>query len=188
VADMWVFDPAGVLLFSNDSVCHFFSETLHLADWSYQLMLDPDHGRLENNGQNFSLKYRIPGFRRSYLFYHFGTHGEGGFSWKRANGDAFSIAAGLKAKDLVEIAQGANSVSLGASAGFFYDRQNSLLASLELARTKDYRLRFNLYPGVAKIGGISPGLVFALTREKTYLLGIQVGGTPLMPVGLAKSW
>jgi hypothetical protein len=184
VADIYIFNTAGVYLFSHDRVCRFFAHTLNLSDWSYQPVVVPRGAKLENGGQNFAMKYRIPGRDRTYLFYHFGTHGEVGLSWRKANGDAFSIAGGFRSADLVEVAHGVNTVDLGVSGGIFYDRGNSLLASLQFARTKDYQVRLNVYPGVVHLGRWSPGLVAARNRDNSVLLGIHLGGSPLVPVGV----
>lgn len=183
IADLYIFDPLSIVLFSNDRVARFFGETLHMADWSYQPVLDPRDGRLENNGQNFALKVGLPRSDRLSLFYHFGTHGEFGLSCRVNREDSFSAGFGGQAKDLVRWGDGLSSVDLGLAAGFFYDRNNSLLASLLLARTKDYKARLNLYPGLLRVGRFSPGVVAALHRENSALVGVTFGTSPL-PVGL----
>nr|HQI50305.1 hypothetical protein [bacterium] len=98
IADLYIFDPLSIVLFSNDKVARFFSETLNYADWSYQLAFDFGRGTIENNGQNFSLKWRLPGSQRWHLFYNYGNHGEGGFSYKIDQERAISLGAGLVAK------------------------------------------------------------------------------------------
>ncbi|MFH1843852.1 MAG: hypothetical protein ABIF77_11670 [bacterium] len=41
IADLYIFDPLSMVLFSSERVCRFFSHTLHMTDWSYQPMWDP---------------------------------------------------------------------------------------------------------------------------------------------------
>ncbi|MBN2170277.1 MAG: hypothetical protein JW819_03020 [Candidatus Krumholzibacteriota bacterium] len=185
VADLYLFDPLSMLLFSSDGVCRFFSEKLHLQDWSYQPAWDPRRETLENNGQNFSMKLGLPGSERWSLFYHFGTHGEGGLSRTWPGGDCFSFAGGFKAKELVDLAQGQRTVDLAVTAGLFWDRRGSLLASLQYAGTKDYRLRLNVYPGVFRLGPVSPGIFLALDDRSRMLVGVNLNLLPLVPVGLA---
>jgi hypothetical protein len=184
VADVYIFNTTGIFLFSQDSVCRFCSNTLHLSDWSSQPIIVPPGPNLENSGQNFAVKYRLPFLRRTSLFYYFGSHGEGGLSCKRDNGDAISVAAGFRGGNFELVTNTINTVTLAASAGIFYDRDNSLLASFQFAATKDYRLRLNLYPGFVKVGRWSPGFVLAANRDHTIIAGIHVGGSPFVPVGI----
>ena len=185
VADLYLFDPLSMVLFSSDGVCRFFSETLHLQDWSYQPAWDPRRETLENNGQNFSMKLGLPGSDRWSVFYLFGTHGEGGLSRTWPGGDCLSVAAGFKARELVDLAQGQRTVDLAVTAGMFWDRHGSLMASLQYAATKDYRLRLNVYPGVLRLGPVSPGIFLALDDDLRMLAGVNLNLLPLLPVGLA---
>jgi len=185
IADIYVFDPLGILLFSSDRVAGFFSHRLHMADWSYQPSINPSNGRLENNGQNFAMKLDIPRLDRWQLFYHYGTHGEGGLSYRFHGDESISVGAGLTANDLLEIAEGVQTVSFGAAGGIFYDRDNSLLASLLFARSKDYRVRFNVYPGWLGFGRFAPGFWVADSRESGVGLGLTLNFPTTLPLGLA---
>jgi hypothetical protein len=185
VADMWIFDPLGVVLFSHDGVARFFGETMHMADWSYQPAIDPADGALINNGQNFAMKYDLPWSERWQLFYHYETHAEIGFTRRLNRQDSFSFGAGLRAGELIELDDGFRTVDLAASAGLFYDRNNSLLASLTMAKTKEYRFRVNVYPGVLRFGPVSPGLFFADRRKRGLVFGVTFDFLPMLPAGLA---
>lgn len=185
IADLYIFDPLGILLFSSDRVARFFGQTLHMADWSYQPSLNLSNGNLENNGQNFAMKLDIPRLERCQLFYHYGTHGEFGLSYRLDETDSFSWGVGLKASELVDIATGVKGVTLGFTSGVFYDRNNSLLASLLYADTKDYRLRLNLYPGLFRIGPLAPGVFLAERRNEGMVLGVTLLYPPGLPLGVA---
>ena len=184
VADILIFDPASILLFSSERVCRFFSETLHMADWSYQPMIDPKHKTLINNGQNFAMKLDVPWWERWSLFYHYGTHAEFGLTRRFDGGHNLSLGAGLKADELLDVTEYHKGVALAVTGGVFYDRNDSLLASALWAKSKDYKLRVNLYPGLFEIWGLKPGLVFNLNRNRTTAFGISLLNLPL-PVGLA---
>lgn len=187
IADIYIFNPLGMLMFSSDRVCRFFSNTLNMADWSYQPSLDPFSGILENNGQNFVMKYKIKKSYKWSLFYHWGTHAEVGASFERANGDCISFGTGMTAKGLVNISESENvrrlTTDLVLTAGLFYDRNNSLLASLLYSQTQDYRVRINVYPGVVKIYKFSPGFFMSLNHENKPSIGINFR---LIPLGLAR--
>jgi len=183
VADLYIFDPLSIWLFNKDSVARFFSETLHMTDWSYQPMYDPENRTLQNNGQNFAMKWNIPGSEHWSLFYHYGTHGEGGLSYTFGDGHCISAGGGFKADTLTELTDSKDSVTLATSGGFFYDRNGSLLASVLLANSKDYALRVNLYPGLIRPLGLKPGLFMAVNRDDHMLWGVSLADIGL-PFGI----
>lgn len=188
VADMLIFNPAGILMFSNERVARFFSETLHMADWSNQPLFAPWREELLNQGQNYSVKYHLNHKGSTSLFYHWGSHAEIGLSFTRPDGRCYSFGIGLVAKNLLKVDEVSKTLDLAASAGIFYDRNNSLLASLLFARTKDFRYRLNLYPGLVKVGPFRPGLLLAVNDDQRIVYGISFGTLRNMPVGLAGSF
>jgi len=184
VADMWLFNPAGIILFSNDKVARFFSRTLHMTDWSFQPVWLPGSRELVNNGQNYAVKYNLNRRGSTSLFYHWGTHAELGLSFTRPDGRCLSAGLGLVAKNLFKIDQISKTVDLAVSGGVFYDRNNSLLASLLFARTKDYRYRLNLYPGLVRIGPLKPGFFASINEDDRMLFGLTFGTLQHLPIGV----
>ena len=184
IADFWIFNPAGILLFSNESVSRFFSKKLHMADWSYQPVWLPGSSELVNNGQNYSVKYHLNKRGSTSLFYHWGTHAELGLSFTRPSGHCVSVGLGLVAKNLFKIDQISKTVDMAVSGGVFYDKNNSLLASLLFARTKDYRYRLNVYPGLVKLGPLKPGFFASLNDDNRMLLGLTFGTLQHLPIGI----
>ncbi|MBK9471482.1 MAG: hypothetical protein IPO18_04255 [bacterium] len=184
VADFWIFNPAGVWLFSHEGVARFFSEKLNMADWSYQPVWLPESGELHNNGQNYMVKFHLTSDRRHSLFYHWGSHAELGLSYTDTRGRCISAGLGLRARNLLEIDNLSKTVDLAVSGGIFYDRDNSLLASLLFARSKDYRYRLNIYPGLIKVGGLQPGFFVGVNADERMLAGITIGTLRHVPVGV----
>jgi hypothetical protein len=186
ISDVYIFNTAGALLFSNKKFAHFWGNTLHLRDWSFIPSVNPDFGTIENVGQNFVIKYNIPKTQKWSLFYHFGVHGAGGLSYNYSGEKSFSCAAGLVADELVSADELSQSrvltTDLVWTLGFFYDRNNSLLASLILAGTKGYKARLNLYPGLFKMGRLSPGLFVNLREDNQVVAGLSFS---FFPIGLA---
>lgn len=183
VADLYVFDPAGIIMFSFDGVAKFFGDKLHMTDWSYQPAYNPWDKTIENIGQNYVLKYPFPRSQRWYLMYHWGTHGEMGVSYWQKDGDCFSIAGGFMAGKLVDLGDGVRTVDLVPSAGLFWDRHNSLMVSLLYARTQAYIGRLNVYPGVVRLGPWSPGFFLAVNRNERLEGGITF--STRFPFGIA---
>jgi hypothetical protein len=182
IADLLIFDPAGAWLFSHEGVAGFFSRRLNLRDWSAQPAFDPTSGSLENNGQNFSIKLKLPVVDHWSLFYYFGNHGEAGLSYRFANGSALSGGIGMSASDVIDVGRGVSTANLVPSGGLFYDRNGSLLMSVMTAKGAHDRVRVNLYPGVLRLGPVSPGLFVVQARTGETTVGIHLTA---LPVGLA---
>ncbi|MBU1674989.1 hypothetical protein KKA85_04330 [bacterium] len=184
VADLLIFDPASIILFSSERVCRFFGETLHMADWSYQHMIDLEHETLVNNGQNFAFKLDVPWWEKWAFFYHYGTHGEFGLTRRLGGGRNISAGGGFKVDELLDVTEYHQGAELAVTGGVFYDRDDSLLASVLWANSKDYKLRVNLYPGLFEAWGLKPGFMFNLNRNRSTAFGVTLLNLPL-PCGLA---
>ncbi len=186
IADFYLFDIGGIILFSSESVKRFFAEDLNLADWSQQSSFSIKNGELHNNDQFFSVKWKFPFSDSWHAFYFFGTNGVGGLSYKYKDGSAISFGVGLAASDLIVLDEKTNKKTLGLVGNFaaFYDKNNSLLASLSVTMKTDYMINLNIYPGVIKLWGISPGLWGAYSQNGKIILGITAMWAPF---GLAYS-
>lgn len=186
IADIYLFDLGGILLFTSNSVKKFFSETLNLADWSLQPSLLLRNGELHNNGQYFSIRWQLPYLDKWHLFYFFGTNGLGGLSYKYDDGTALSFGIGAAAGKLITLDTGTNKKTLDLvwNAGIFYDKNNSLLASLIYTKKTDYMVNLNIYPGFIKFGEFSPGLWIAFSNGGKYIFGLT---TVWFPIGAAYS-
>lgn len=186
IADIYLFDLGGIVLFSSENVKRFFAEDLNLADWSQQSSFSLKNGELHNNDQFFSVKWKLPFSDSWHAFYYFGTNGVGGLSYKYKDGSAISVGAGLAASDLIVLDEKTNKKTLGLVGNFaaFYDRNNSLLASLAVTIKTDYMINLNIYPGLVKLWGFSPGIWAAYNQNGNYIFGITA---TWLPFGFAYS-
>jgi hypothetical protein len=184
IADIYLFDIGGIVLFSFDGVKKFFAEEMNLADWSLQPSFTLRNSELHNVGQYFSIKWKFPFSDNWHLFYYFGTNGMGGLSYKYTDGTAISAGVGFSASDLIIVDEKTNkkSLNLDLTFGLFYDKNNSLLASLVYTKKSDYMLNLNVYPGVLKFGSFSPGFFTAYNPAGKLIWGISASW---MPFGLA---
>ncbi|UCF69893.1 MAG: hypothetical protein JSW49_06750 [candidate division WOR-3 bacterium] len=184
LADLLIFDPAGMLLFSSDKVCRFFSQTLNLSEWSMQPAVNIRNGNLENMGQFYVARYPVSSAKDWYLMVHFGLHGMAGLGYRWKGGSSLSLTGGFLVEELVRTAEQDTGRVLTAvltwRAGIFYDRNNSLLASLMVSTVPEYRLRLNVYPGVIRVGPLSPG--FFVSGSKEWIIGV---GVYYVPLGMA---
>jgi hypothetical protein len=186
IADVYLFDLGGVLLFSSDAVAEFFSRTFQLTEWSGQIAYNPAFNTIENHGQNFVMKYKLPFAPTTSVFYYFGDSGMLGLSFLRGEHDCISVGGGFVAKSLrtVDSRNGARTVSIdmGLIGGVFYDRENSLLASVIVSERMNEQVKANIYPGVIHIGPVSPGLFVSIGKGAQLIAGMTIRYSP---VGIA---
>jgi hypothetical protein len=180
IADIYIFDAGGMLLFSFDNVNRFFSNDLNLADWSRQPTFMLNNGSLQNNGQYFSIKWKFPFSDRWHFFYYFGMNGLTGLSYKMPDQSALSFGFGLRAKNLVMLDTSLHKETINTvwNAGVFYDRENSLIASVFISGLTDDWMNINIYPGLFKIGPVSPGIWLIARKDGNILGGFSTIWTP----------
>ncbi len=189
IADVWIFDIGGILLFQSKKVNRFFSRTLNMQDWSKQPTLLLPGKQLANCGQFISLKWKLPLLKNWYFFSMIGLGGMGGLSYKFKNGSGLSMGIGQGAKKKeVELFGLPIDVSLVPMGGIYYDKHNSLLASLEFSAAENdvyhnYFAELNLYPGLIRIKKIAPSLWMALAKDGSILFGVGTRYTLGLGIG-----
>lgn len=174
IADLLVFDLAGIVLFSFDSVKRFFSTRVMILDWSLQPVFALPKGGLHNVGSYYAIKVPVPRYERLRAFGYMGEMSLVGLSYKV--GGEYSISAGAGGRiERVENALIRTDlvVSIRPAFALFVDRNESLLASLHVADIRDYFIHVNLYPNA--IGRTDPGIgLFAVVgREGQWLTGVS---------------
>jgi hypothetical protein len=180
VADFYVFDIAGVLLYRSERVQRFFSRTLNLASWMAQPAFTWSTFTLQNNGQSYAVKWKFPFSEQLHFFYYFGMNNQVGLSYKRSDETAWSLGGGLHAKKLItlEAETQRKTVELAGTVGLFWDRNNALLASLIYSGAHENTWNLNVYPGVLRIGPVSPGFWIQGTRDGQVVFGINTRWVP----------
>ena len=170
---MFIFDPASILIFQSKRIQRFFGSTLQASVWGKQPSFVVPRGELHNVGQYYALKWRPPGWKNTSLFHHFGMGALGGLSRDLKTGYTVSVGIGFKSSQLrtVDVRTGTQTIIAAPSIGFFIDRKNSLLASLQLSDAHDKIIELNVYPGFLPISGT--GLWVSSTRSGRIDLGIS---------------
>ena len=174
IPDVYIFSPAGAVFFSLESVNNFFSQKLHMADWSLQPSITFTDYTLQNCGQYYSFKWELPFEHRLSLFTRLGMGSLFGLSWKFQNGTAVSMGAGVRSGERFLINEKARQVGITTpfSMGVFYDMNNSLLASIQISNVSDYFINANVYPGLINMGNFSPGIWTVIDKKGHPTLGI----------------
>ena len=186
IADLLIFDPLGILLFSSDDVSEFFSTTLSFNDWSLQPTFSFRPFSVRNVGQSFVMKYPLTSDKKESVFFHFGKFALIGLSWRATDQENISLGVGATTTGVyvVDDKNGipTRSTLVGSMAGLYYDRNNSLLASFTVTDTFIERFKVNLYPGFLFDSPFSPGVFVAVEQGGTLGVGVWV---PLLPVGFS---
>ncbi len=174
IADMYVFNLGGVLLFSFDNINRFFSEDLHMSDWSLQPSVNYATGELMNNGQYYHFAWKIPWWEHWYLFEVFGYNGVFGAGYKWDSGRTLSVGYGLNVStiEMFDVVTHKKTARVVDCIGLYYDLNGSLMTSLLYSETTNNRVVLNVYPGVISYKDISPGFWFVLNTSKSATCGL----------------
>jgi hypothetical protein len=181
VADIWIFDIGGVVLFQSDAVKDFFSTTLRTANWPLQPTWMIGETQERNAGEYWVVKWDVPRLEGWRLFYHVGLGNIAGVSRDVGRGNDLTVAGGVYTHHVVQLGGGAQTVSLEPKFGVFWDRENSLLASAFWNSQSVDRFLVNLYPGSLPTGPwkigfwISPGRWGSTHVGLTGTLGLGAG-------------
>lgn len=151
VADFIIFRPIGILLFHNDAVAKFVMDYFDPAIWPSLQVYDLSEERINNAGLHYIYRPTFFELGNAHLFLYTGLNNMLGLSHRLKSGDSFSWGIG-KSTQRVDLNLD-RQVKLKNSAGVFYDRNKSLLASLVVNDTGGNRFRFNWYPSNKSIPG-----------------------------------
>ena len=186
IPDVLIFQPLGFILYSFDGAAEFFSSTLQMNDWSEQVELSFAPFAVRNAGQNFVMKLALNHNRSTNLFFHFGEFALLGLSFKTNSEEAVSFGGGFAStgtKDLPwQNGVPSNTVTTGPMAGIYFDRNNSLLASMAFSANENARFRLNLYPGMLSSSEYCPGLFITIGSSGSTTAGLTMR---ILPIGLS---
>jgi hypothetical protein len=183
VADLYFFDPGGVLLFSFDPIARFFADKVHATVWTNQVSLTvPGPVELDNAGQNLIIKPPMPFVDRASFFFRTSIGSHLGVAYHLD--DEYDLSLGLGAdasRQNLDPVTGRETVDILRSASLWLDRGGSLLASLYVSEVDHRLVTVNVYPGVlhADLGAWlvvtrHDGVQLGLSHRN--LLGAAVGG------------
>lgn len=182
VADIYVFDIGGILLFQSDAVKDFCSRTVQVMNWPLQPTWQVGVPRVENAGQYWAVKIPLPLVDRWRFFYQVGTGNIGGLSRSLGGGNDVSVAAGVYSKKLLEVDSAARTARIEPKLAIFWDRNNSLLASFSWNSQSVDRYMLNIYPGVLPTGPLKLG--FWASTGGAHGTHAGIGGTLGLGAGI----
>lgn len=170
IADLLIFDLAGILFFSINPVARFFAHTVMVMDWSLQPAFTSLDGTLHNVGNYYAMKVPMPFHHPLRLFAYAGYATEFGLSYKIGE-YSLSAAGGVRFSNFLNAGEGAvvNTVNTRAAGAIFFDRNDSLLASIQIADVTDYFVNANVYPNAFFKSDF--GFFFVASRDLEHFAG-----------------
>lgn len=149
VADLYIFDLGGVLVFSLDPVARFFAETLHANVWPSQASITAPDFEIANNANNLVFKFGLPFTDRASIFWRTGIGSHLGLTTHLADGYDLSVGLGGDAsRQILDPVTGAESVDVRLSASAYLDRGGSVLAAIHWSEVDHRLFAVNVYPGL----------------------------------------
>ncbi len=182
VADLYMFNLGGIAIFSTEWGKTFFSETLPVNEWSPQPILDPYNGLLQNAGQQYYVRKKFSFLGDWSPFFYYGVYTIFGTSYAYDQQNNLTFGVGRVVNKLREgRARGFRKIDpqLDGTAGFFWDRNSSLMASVLFTGPGLYNMQLNIYPGVISIFDYSPGFYLAVGEWDGIVFGVTFSDIPL---------
>jgi hypothetical protein len=185
LADLYVFDLGGILLYSIEPMRVFFSKYLIVDDWSLQPALIFPTGELQNQGNYYGIKLPIPFYDRLRLFGYIGYSTLGGLSFKLDREYSISAAAGGKVSffENTSIDSVFNIVFTRPAGAIFLDRNESLLVSFQLADVQGYFAHLNVYPNAFFHADPGVGFFTVVSRDGHMIGGLSFTSTLGLGIG-----
>jgi hypothetical protein len=174
IADWYVFNVAGIIMFNSIKVNKFFSHTLNMADWSQMPTVSFRNYTLQNSGQYFIYKWYIPRNPKWALFSRWGMGAYAGVTYRVKNEHGFTVSGGVKSHvfQIVDTVGKISTTSLTWAVFASWDKNNTPLVTIQISGSEDYTALLNIYPGVLKFGKFSPGLWAVAGKDGTGAFGV----------------
>jgi hypothetical protein len=189
IADMYVFNTLGFVLFSFDGVKRFFSEDVHLLEWSLQPLVVPRNWHLLNVGQQFVLRYPLPWADRYAPFIYWGVNSVVGLSYRFNGSERISAGVGQSVNGMQRQDRGTEFwrmvPKLDGAFGIFWDDDGSLLAGAVITGPKVPNVQINVYPGLLELWGAQPGIYVGYGERDGLVAGVTFMSWPVS-VGFMK--
>jgi hypothetical protein len=175
IADLYIFDLAGILLYRTERMKHLVNnDVVELTNWAGQATINAPEGTLENTTQEFILRTALPRTDMWWSFLGFGVSTVIGVSYGKRDGVAVSLAGGADAvtNPIIDTLTDRRTVIPKPYGGVFVDRRGSLLFSAMLRDSKEVVGIANLYPGVLRVKGRTTGLWLQYLRDGRWRFGV----------------
>lgn len=177
IADLFFFDPLGLILASNDKLMSFLVHDMGMRAWHSNAYYDPKDEDFFNAGLNYIFRPSALRLGNVTPFFYFGMQNIGGLSYHH-NQEIFSLGTGIFLTDPLK-------QKLRVVSALFYEKENDLAFSAFINGSEDFRWRFNLYPKFFNFEKLRLGLLLGERRSENrqdVAFGLNVN----LPFGLGR--
>ncbi|EQC48003.1 hypothetical protein [Bacteriovorax sp. Seq25_V] len=179
IADLYVFDVLGFVLSTKHEWIEFLTQDLGMRAWHGQPIWDVSTDNVFNPGLNYIYRPEFLKFSNYAPIIHTGMQNMGGLSMYQGE-RTHSLLAGIALTNPLK--QKGRFV-----IGYYFERNDELVASVLLNSGENMRYKVNLYPNFSPVFIENKylqklSLVFGQTRARDYLLGFNFN----LPIGLGK--
>lgn len=180
VADVLIFRPLGILLFSSDTVAGFVETHLSPAIWPHLLLYDINDETFLNAGINYVIRPNWFKMESLRFFTFMGMNNLIGLSHRVGQNRWLSWGLGLATRR-VDFSHDIPA-EFRFSGGVFYDRNNSLMWSAIVNGTENLKVRVNVYPLDRPVWN-ALGFFAGVTDDRDLALGMTLN----IPFGVGVS-
>lgn len=169
LTDLMIFDPASIILWNQGWVLHRFGGRLEMTDWQGQASVGEPGTTIENAYSMVMLRAPLPRTDDWKVMTTAGNAFLLGVSRRVGAEYWLTASGGFDPADnpVIDTRTGAKTATLLPDVGLFVDRNSSLLVSFISKGGSNNGATLNVYPGVLRMGRVSPGL---------WVQGIRGGG------------
>lgn len=159
LTDLGLADAGCIVLWNQEWMQRMFSGRVEFTNWMGQFSLSPPHGTIENANMMAMLRMPLPRTDDWRLMTTLGNAFLIGPSRRVGREYWVSLAGGFDPVDNPVINETTNqkTVDLAYNAGAFLDRNGSLLVGFINKGGSTNGPTLNVYPGVVRLFGVSPG-------------------------------
>lgn len=185
LTDLTIFDSGAILLWNQHWVRQLFDDgRFEFTDWPGQPSLALPSQRLENAYMMAMFRAPLPRTDDWKVMTTMGNAFLIGMSRQLRPQLWASVSGGFDPVEnqIVDVRSGAKGATLLPNAGVFVDRDGSLLLSVITKGGGSNGTTLNIYPGVLRVGAVSPGLWAQQNRKGGWRFGI------VSELGFGLSW
>lgn len=169
LTDLMIFDPASIILWNQSWVLHRFDGRLEMTDWQGQASIGEPGTTIEDAYSMVMLRAPLPRTDNWKVMTTAGNAFLLGVSRRLGTEYWLSASGGFDPSDnpVIDPRTNTKTATLLPDVGAFVDRNGSLLASFISKGGSNNGPTVNVYPGVLRFRGVSPGV---------WVQGIRGGG------------
>jgi hypothetical protein len=179
IADLFIFDVAGLILATNKRAMKFITEELQMKAWHHQPMWNPERDDFSNAGLNYIIRpAKLSLNDKISPFFYFGMQNLLGLSYNLNDEKVLSGAMGVFLTDPLRMKQ-------KWVTAIFYETNSNLALALFINGSENFRWRLNTYPALLNLKeSWRVGTFLAQTYQDQMAFGVNLN----LPFGIGHTF